>query len=240
MGVSQSGERVGRIVGLWRYPVKSMGAEALTDVEVSWNGFVGDRRWAFIRADSANSGFPWLTLRKRPELRGYQPSFVDPSEPDSSSTVVRTPAGEVLDVTDPALAVELAPEGARVIKQDRGVFDAFPLSLVTTQALASLGEIAGADLEAQRFRPNLLVDAEGGASFPEDDWVGSVLRIGGFKMRIDKRDGRCIVITMDPETAERNNDVLRAVAREREGCLGVYGSAVSPGHVALDDPVCLE
>ena len=225
---------------MWRYPVKSMSAEALTSVDVSWHGFAGDRRWAFVRADSASSGFPWLTLRRQPHLRRYEPSFVEPDKPDESATVVRTPGGAVLDVTDPALAAELAPEGARVIKQDRGVFDAFPLSLVTTQALTSLGEIAGADLEAQRFRPNLLVEAEGDASFPEDDWVGSVLRIGGFEMRIDKRDGRCIVITMDPETAERNPDVLRAVAREREGCLGVYGSAVSPGHVALDDPVYLK
>ena len=29
---------VGRVAGLWRYPVKSMAAEALEEVEVSWHG----------------------------------------------------------------------------------------------------------------------------------------------------------------------------------------------------------
>ncbi len=43
-----SGREVGRLVGLWRYPVKSMGAEALDEVEVSWHGLAGDRRWAFM------------------------------------------------------------------------------------------------------------------------------------------------------------------------------------------------
>jgi uncharacterized protein YcbX len=40
---------VGRVVALWRYPVKSMAAEQLDGVEVSWFGLAGDRRWAFIR-----------------------------------------------------------------------------------------------------------------------------------------------------------------------------------------------
>ncbi|WP_222928060.1 MOSC N-terminal beta barrel domain-containing protein [Luteimonas viscosa] len=49
---------VGRVVGLWRYPVKSMAAEALPEVDVSWHGFAGDRRWAFVRDGVAHSGFP--------------------------------------------------------------------------------------------------------------------------------------------------------------------------------------
>jgi len=35
---------VGRVAALWRYPVKSMAAEALDGVEVSWAGLAGDRR----------------------------------------------------------------------------------------------------------------------------------------------------------------------------------------------------
>jgi uncharacterized protein YcbX len=59
---------IGRVVGLWRYPVKSMAGEALDQVEVSWNGLAGDRRWAFVRDGMVRSGFPWLTLRERPEM----------------------------------------------------------------------------------------------------------------------------------------------------------------------------
>ena len=69
---------VGRVAGLWRYPVKSMAGEELDGAEVSWHGLAGDRRWAFIRAGQVRSGFPWLTIRERPELAHYRPRFADP------------------------------------------------------------------------------------------------------------------------------------------------------------------
>jgi len=127
-----------------------------------------------------------------------------------------------------------------VIKQDRGIFDTFPLSLITTQTIGRLGEMVGAPLDVQRFRPNILVEAADEAPFPEDGWVGSVLRIGAMRMRVDKRDGRCVIITIDPVTTERNPEILRTVAGDRQGCLGVYGSTVEPGRVAMNDPVRIE
>ena len=237
---SRNGRPVGRVAGLWRYPVKSMAGEKLSEVDVSWYGFAGDRRWAFVRDGVVRSGFPWLTLRQREDMNHYRTSFAEPARPDKSPTMVRTPSGTVFDVTDEALAAELCPDGARVIKQDRGTFDAFPLSLITIQTIARLGEIAGAQLAVQRFRPNLLVEATDEKPFAEDTWVGCVLRIGGMRMRVDKRDGRCVVITIDPVTSERKPEVLRAVTRDRQGCLGVYGSIVEPGPVGVDDRVLIE
>ena len=228
----------GRVAALWRYPVKSMAGEELEAVEVSWHGLAGDRRWAFIRDGQVRSGFPWLTIRERPELAHYRPRLAEPDRPNASLTLVRTPSGDELDVADPALAAELGP-GVRLIKHDRGVFDTLPLSLLTTQTLAGLGRLVGTDLAAQRFRPNLVVDARG-RDFPEDGWVGRVLRIGGLRMRVDKRDQRCVMVTIDPVTLHRNPAVLRAIARERDARLGVYGSTVEPGRIAVGDPVELE
>ena len=56
----------------------------------------------------------------------------------TSRPVVPGPAGDELDVLDPALAASLG-EGVRAIKQNRGVFDAMPLSLITTRRIADLG-----------------------------------------------------------------------------------------------------
>lgn len=231
---------VGRVVGLWRYPVKSMAAEALTEAQVSWQGLAGDRRWAFVRKGVQRSGFPWFTLRQRGDMNHYRPYFSDPDHPDTSPTLVETPSGAVLDVLDPALGAELCPEGATVIRQSRGVFDTFPLSLITTQTVARLSEQVGTPLAVQRFRPNMLVEAATDEPFAEDTWVGRILCLGGMRMRVDKRDGRCVVITIDPATGARNPDILRTVATERQGYLGVYGSTVTPGRVALNDPVWIE
>jgi uncharacterized protein YcbX len=217
-----------------------MAPEVLTQADVSWHGLSGDRRWAFVRDDAVHNGFPWLTLRECAEMSQYSPSFTNASKPDTSPTIVQTPAGAVLDVTDPALAAALYPQGAYAIRQSRGVFDTFPVSLITTQTIAQLGKIVGESLVVQRFRPNILVEADNDTPFPEDDWVGRVLRFGSVRVRIDKRDGRCVVITIDPATAERKPAILRAVADQRQGCLGVYGTTVNPGRVAIDDTVSIE
>jgi uncharacterized protein YcbX len=110
---------VGRVVALRRYPVKSMAGEELDGAEVSWHGLAGDRRWAFVRDGQVRSGFPWLTIRERPEMARYRPFYTERAWPNASPTLVRTPSGGELDVADPALAAELGP-GVRVIKQDRG------------------------------------------------------------------------------------------------------------------------
>ena len=213
-----------RLAGLWRYPVKSMAAEPLDRAEVGWHGVDGDRRWAFVRPGLERSDFPWLTIRERPEMRHYVPA----------GGVVRTPSGEELDPADPRLAAELGA-GVRVIKQNRGVFDIAPLSLITTGTIATLSAIVGRELEVQRFRPNLLVEAEG--RWPEDAWVGRELRIGSLRMRVDQPDKRCVMINVDPAGTARDPAILRAVAQEHGSCLGVYGTVVEPGTVAVGDAV---
>jgi uncharacterized protein YcbX len=226
---------VGRVIALWRYPVKSMAAEALPSAEVDWHGVAGDRRWAFVRGEVPRSGFPWLTIREDVAMLSHVPRFVEPERPDVSRTIVRTPSGEEFEVVDPALAASLG-DGVRVIKQNRGVFDTMPLSLITTQAIADLEALVGFSLDPQRFRPNLLVEADE----REDAWVGRVVRIGGMAMRVDQRDERCVIVNVDPASGVRNPAVLRTLAQERSTCIGVYGSTVQPGAVAVGDPVLVE
>jgi hypothetical protein len=49
-----------------------------------------------------------------------------------------------------------------------------------------------------------------------------------------------VVITLDPETTVRAPEILRAVVRDRQGCLGVYGSIVEPGRIAVGDAVVVD
>jgi uncharacterized protein YcbX len=232
------GAVVGRVAGVWRYPVKSMAPEEVPGTDVSWHGVSGDRRWAFIRERSEASGFPWLTIRERPDMVRYRPGFGRPEQPDRSPVVVTTPTGADLDVTDPALAAELG-DGVRAVKLDRGTFDTLPLSLITTQSVASLGLLAGLPLDVRRFRPNVVIDGPGVDDFPEESWIGCTLRVGDAVVRVDGRDQRCIVVNVDPETGRPDPVVFGTIARRHQARLGVYATTVRPGHVAAGDPVAV-
>jgi uncharacterized protein YcbX len=118
------------------------------------------------------------------------------------------------------------------VRTFRGLFDCFPLSVISVQTVAGLGELAARDLSPLRFRPTILVDAPETA-FPEDGWIGRTLQFGGGddapRMRVDVPDRRCMVINFDHATAERDPAVLRAAAQHRDACVGVYGSVERPG-----------
>jgi hypothetical protein len=61
-----------------------------------------------------------------------------------------------------------------------------------------------------------------------------------MSMRVDKKDKRCVMVNVDPVTIEKEPAVLRAIAQERQSCLGVYGSTVTPGRIAIGDSVVME
>jgi uncharacterized protein YcbX len=219
-----------------------MAADVVGSAVVSWHGVAGDRRWAFVRGRGVHGGFPWLTIRERPEMVLYRPRFVDPERPDASPVVVTTPTGVELEVSDPALAAELDGDSegdVGVLKLDRGTFDALPLSLITTQAVDGLQVLADRPLGVERFRPNLLIDAAGPEVFPEDGWTGCTLRIGDALVRVDARDQRCVVVNVDPTTAVRDPVVFGTIVRRRKARLGVYATTARPGRVAVGDPVVI-
>jgi len=234
--VGRSHAQVGIVSGIWRYPVKSMAGEALAGTDISWAGLAGDRRWAFVRPDSQGSGFPWHTIREFPEMSGYVAVLTEPARPDRSRVLVRTPDGGRYDVTDPRLAAELG-RGLRVMRLDRGAFDAMPVSVIsdsTVSALCTLAHVPGDEL---RFRPNVVVTLDSGAPFEEDAWVGSAVRIGAAVVRIDRRDSRCIIVNVDPASGLPDSHLLKVIGATRQAHAGVYGTTVQPGLIHVGDPV---
>jgi uncharacterized protein YcbX len=233
---------IATVRAVYRYPVKSMGAEPLEAAEVDWYGVAGDRRFGFVQ-EANGSDFPWLTIREVPAMTRYAACCGADAEKDAPT--VTTPDGRELAVTDDALADELAAahgRPVRLVRTFRGLFDCFPLSVMSVQTVAGVGALAARDLEPLRFRPTILVDSPGNG-FPEDAWVGRTLQFGegdaAPRMRVDVRDKRCMMINVDPHTAERDPSVLRAVAQNRDACAGVYGSVERPGVLRAGAPVML-
>ncbi len=67
-------------------------------------------------------------------------------------------------------------------------------------------------------------------AFAEDEFVGRNLRLGSKAIvTIVKRDGRCMMITLDPDTAEKTPAILKTVAQAHEGKAGVYAAVVTEG-----------
>jgi uncharacterized protein len=224
------------VAGIYRYPVKAMGGEALTEAQIGWFGLPGDRRYAFVQSDHTGD-FPWLTIRELPELTRYRPRSA--ADPEEQPPVITTPEGRELEITDPALAAELAEKSRRRIhlhRDHRGTFDSSAISVISVQSVQALSELVGRPLDPVRFRPNILIDAPG-HEFPEEALIGRSLSLGSARVRLDRRDERCMVVNFDHRTAERQPEVLRAVAQHRAACIGVYGSVETPGVVTLGDPV---
>src|SRR4051794_1096921 len=103
---------VGRIKAMFRYPVKSMHGHQLHEVMLTENGFAGDRRLAFVRADN-NSNFPWLTGRQIHDMLRYEPYFTDPGRPLDSPIRVKTLDQQDFAVDSPELLSLLETEYPR-------------------------------------------------------------------------------------------------------------------------------
>ena len=231
---------VGVIHQLGRYPVKSMRGEWLDTASLTLQGISEDRRYAFVQAAS-RSAFPWLTARELPEMLLYQPR-VEGAEPPQ--VTVKAPSGETWPVQSPELREALEKKSGRnifLLHNYRGSFDVAPISLISRQTIARIADESGTKEEATRFRPNLLVDLQGGEAYDEVKWVGRVLRVGKeARIAITEVDFRCMIITLDPATAEPSPSILRCVAQQHEKRAGVYATVLTPGDVHAGDAVALE
>ncbi|HEY7214149.1 MAG TPA: MOSC N-terminal beta barrel domain-containing protein [Thermoanaerobaculia bacterium] len=65
--------QVGQVCEIVRYPVKSMAGAVMDSAFLGWYGLAGDRRFAFRRV-GVDSGMPWLTASRLPELLLYHPA----------------------------------------------------------------------------------------------------------------------------------------------------------------------
>jgi uncharacterized protein YcbX len=103
--------------------------------------------------------------------------------------------------------------------EDRVSFaDGYPLLLTSEASLDALnGWIAEGNkadegpVPMRRFRPNVVVS--GAPAWAEDDWRR--LRIGPVAFRNAKGCDRCVMTTVDPDTAAKGHEPLFALARHR-------------------------
>lgn len=217
---------------------------AVHEAHLTLNGFVGDRRYAFVRQQlAAASGFPWLTGREKTKFILYAPRFERTPTPDDWDVpiVVQTPEGKELEIGDGRLLEEIAAlygHPVFLFKSKRGNFDSQHVALFSTHTLAQLEAESESQIDVRQFRANLVIEPVDAIPFVEENWVGRVLKIGDHaRVGVTKKDARCMMINLDPETAEQNPAVLRAVARHHDECAGIYANVLAPGVVRVGDEI---
>lgn len=235
------------VLELWRYPVKSLQGERLDQVAVGRDGLEGDRGFALFDLET---GFG-LTARRVPELlfasaRLTAEGGVEITLPDGSraeddeqlSTWLKRPV--ILRRAD--MNGERVYENPEDFEHERtGRWEAFSgapgpfhdsgrtrVSLVSTQTLGTW--------DRRRFRSNVLLNGGG-----EDGLVGSTVQLGDVTLAIGKYIERCVMVTRaQPDGIERDLNVLRKVARERQNCVAIGALVSTPGTVRVGDSLRTE
>lgn len=246
--------RIGTVAELWRYPVKSMGGEALRGpTPAARTGLEGDRRMAVVDLETgkvlsaktvplllqASAALEGDTIRMTSDAGGLDVTAADADVDERLSAWLGRPVHLATPVPG-ARAVfdlELDPDDPSEVAELRTPPGSF-FDSRSTLHLLSTTSLRGQD--ARRFRPNLLVDVDGDEAFPEDAWVGRELHVGGstgVTVSVRKTTPRCVLVSKPQPGLAHDSAVFRELVREREGNLGVYIDAADEGVVSVGDPV---
>ena len=212
--------------------------------------------------------FPYLTAREQEKMLQYLPVYrcpeqmrkpenladaaalapgVTPVYPGDADRAldVETPAGTRLAIDDPTLLTMLS-EGLRdghrltLRRSERAMTDCRPVSLFSVQSARQLSQEVASDLDKRRFRANVYLDLQSATGFSEDRLVGRTLRVGEKAViAVLERDPRCKMITLDPDGAEPNPEVMKRLARSHQGYAGVYAAVLVEGVIRPGDAISL-
>ena len=250
----------GHVAAIYRHPVKGFTPESLSDVELAHGaGFPFDRLWA---VENGPSGFdpqaPAFTPKQKFTvlMSIAQVAAVRTRLDDKSGVLTAEAPGSPSfagDLDDPqgreAFAAWLTPilgEDVRgplkVVDGGRGFrFTDHPQGQVSIINLASVRDLSqrmGVELDPLRFRGNLYV--EGWPAWAENEWTGRELMVGWARAKVFKPIVRCAATHVNPTTAERDADVVKALF-DNYGHMfcGVYVHVTAAGRVGLGDAVTI-
>ena len=249
----------GHIAALYRHPVKGFTPERLSHAELTAGGpFPCDRMYAVENGpsgfDPAAPGFiskqKFTVLAAIPEVAKARTAYDEasatltataPGQPDFSGVLSQDEGRAAFAGWLTTLLGEEATGPLQVVSAEGHRFMDHPLGHVSIINLASVRDLEakiGRPVDPLRFRGNVLV--EGWPAWVENEWAGRGLMVGFARAKVYKPIVRCAATHVDPATAERDMDVVKALFDNYGHMnLGVYVHVTDSGPIAVGD-ACTE
>lgn len=256
-----------RVSQIQRYPLKSCAGQSLLEARLDALGIEGDRR---LILSEPNGRF--ITARTEPKLLQIsftqQPNGWCATHPEHGSCSIelsnahsaevevwgRTIRATRLKAAESWFSELLGRAVFVLLNQDAAdlgekrypwgpIFsDGYPLLICNSASLDAVNHASGGQFEMSRFRANLVIDTD--QPWIEDGW--ELLEIGGARLRRHKPCERCVLITRDPVTGQKDptQEPLRTLAQLHTGPNGevLFGQNFSverAGVIAVGDSVRL-
>lgn len=245
----------GHIAALYRHPVKGFTPERLSHAELTAGGpFPCDRLYA---VENGPSGFDlcapgfipkqkFTVLAAIPEVAKARTAYDEasatltataPGQPAFSGSLSQDSGRAAFATWLATLLGEEATGPLQVISADGHRFMDHPLGHVSILNLASIRDLEakmGRPVDPLRFRGNVLV--EGWPAWIENEWAGRDLMVGFARAKVYKPIVRCAATHVDPVTAERDMDVVKALFDNYGHMnLGIYVHVTDGGQIAVGD-----
>lgn len=245
----------GHVAAIYRHPVKGFTPERLDHADLTTGGpFPCDRLYA---VENGPSGFDpaapaYIPKQKFTVLMAIPQVAKARTAYDEASGVLSASAEGLADFAG-ALTEQAGREAfaawltdllgdevrgpLQVISAEGYRFMDHPLGQVSILNMASLRDLEakiGWPVDPLRFRANLYV--EGWPAWVENDWVGKELMVGFARAKVFKPIVRCAATHVDPVTAERDMEIVKALFDNygHMNC-GIYVDVTDGGRVSVGD-----
>ena len=248
------------VAHIYRYPVKSLSAEALAATILAvGQPLPNDRRFAIAhgasRYDSASPQWQpkaaFLALVRNARLAKLRTRFDEATdlltiERDGKAVCrgkLSDPIGRsVIEQFLAAFMGEEARGTPRIAASSGVVFANTPEPYVSIIGLASvrdLERVVRSSVEPIRFRANIYVD--GLPPWAEFAWPGKTITMGGARLEVVRRIDRCAATEVNPAKGLRD---LRVLSSLQSGFghidMGVYARVIGAGPVKQGDSVTVD
>lgn len=120
---------------------------------------------------------------------------------------------EVAHHTQRKVDTEFAKRGELV-----GFADGFPTLVVTKESLDEFNSHLTTKVDMRRFRPNIVIS--GAQPYAEDQW--KTIRIGEIEFDLVKPCSRCIMPSINPDTAKKEMEVNQVLLKTRRRDRATY------------------